>query len=108
MWDVVDKVALRHVSLTVRWFASHSTKAPHSGRPTTLTVPLTPRRAVFEFYMSVARAHLWHVSFSPYFKIRFWMLLQNIIHDLLAVDQVPFLKARNPVTPRPGCHVMCG
>jgi hypothetical protein len=44
--------------------------------------------------MSVAPVFLLygtHVPFTPYFKIRFWVLLQNLTHDLLAVD-VTILK----------------
>ena len=69
---------------------------------------------LFEFYVCVAPVFLLYgtqVPFTLYFKIRFWVLLQNLTHDLLAVDQLPFLWARSSrrcyLIPRPGCHVMC-
>ena len=68
----------------------------HSRSPPMNEHVSTPWRGVFEFYMSVAPMFLygWHVSFA-YFKIRFWLLLQNLTHDLLAVDQLPLLRARS-------------
>jgi hypothetical protein len=68
---------------------------------------------LLEFYMCVAPVFLLYGTHVPFthFKIRFWVLLLNLTHDLLAVDQLPFLRARSSgrsyLIPRPGCHVMC-